>query len=240
MSINSKPPVLGLICARGGSKGVPGKNIKEFCGKPLIAWAIECAKACPEITDVVVSTDDEEIAKAAKAFGADVPFIRPPELARDNTKQIDAIVHALSFLKDQGRHYKYLALVQPTCPLRVMDDLSGAIKLMEKNDADTVITVTEEEGVYLSTLYNRENDGAVQRMFPADASGTIRQDFNPIYHRCGVAYILKADYILEKGELYGDRVYAHVVPRERAYDIDSMFDWDLCEWLMQKRLKAQL
>lgn len=236
MSENGNLPVLGLICARGGSKGVPGKNIKEFCGKPLIAWAIECAKACTEITDVVVSTDDEEIAKVSKAYGADVPFIRPPELAQDNTKQIDAIAHALSYLKDQGRHYKYLALVQPTCPLRVVDDLSGAIKLMTKNDADTVITVTEGEGVYLSTLYDREESGAVHLMFPADSSGTIRQDFKPIYHRCGVAYILNPDHVLETGELYGDRVYAQIVPRERAYDIDDVFDWDLCEWLMQKRL----
>jgi len=239
VSDNSNLPVLGLICARGGSKGVPGKNIKEFCGKPLIAWAIECAKVCPEITDVVVSTDDEEIAKVAKAYGADVPFIRPPELARDDTKQIDAIAHALSFLKDQGRHFSAVVLLQPTCPLRLPEDITGALRLLNETNSDTVISVTEEEGVMLSTFYDLDRNNEAALMFPASKEGTLRQDYNAIYRRCGLVYVLKPDYVLSDHVLYGSKVSAYIVPKRRSFDIDCHFDWELTEWLLQKQLQEK-
>ena len=108
--------VLGLICARGGSKGIRGKNIKQLCGKPLIAWTIESGLQCPDIDDIVVSTDDKKIADVAKGFGASVPFLRPQHLAQDTTKQIDAIAHALATLKENGKTYDAVALLQPTCP----------------------------------------------------------------------------------------------------------------------------
>lgn len=238
MSDNGNLPVLGLICARGGSKGVPGKNIKEFCGKPLIAWAIECAKACPEITDVVVSTDDEEIAEVSKAYGADVPFIRPPELARDDTKQIDAIAHALEYLKHQGRIYSAVVLLQPTCPLRLPEDVSGALSLLDETNSDTVITVTAEEGVMLSTFYNLDSNNEASLMFPAAKEGTLRQDYNAIYRRCGLVYVLKPDYVLSERVLYGSKVSAYVVPKRRSFDIDCHFDWELTEWLLYKQLQG--
>lgn len=231
-------PVLGLICARGGSKGVPGKNIRDFCGKPLIAWAIETAKLCPEIKDIVVSTDDENIAKVAKDFGAEVPFIRPALLAQDKTRQIDAIAHALAFLKDQGREYSAVALLQPTCPLRLPADVSGAISLMNTQNADTVITVTQEEGVMLSTLYNLDENHQASLMFPTPQEGTLRQDYNPIYRRSGAVYILKPEYVLETGALYGTKICAYTIPKERAYDIDTLFDWELTSWLMQQQIAA--
>lgn len=232
-------PVLGLICARGGSKGVPGKNVKPICGKPLIAWSIEAAKNCPEIADIVVSTDDAQIATVAKEYGAEVPFMRPPELAQDNTKQIDAIAHALRFLKEQGREYRAIVLLQPTCPLRLPEDITGALALMKRENADTVITVTEEEGVMLSTFYDLDAHNGATLKFPAPKEGTLRQDYNAIYRRCGVIYVLKPDYVLEHARLYGEKVNAYVIPKRRSYDIDSHFDWELTEWLLGKQLAEQ-
>ncbi len=232
-------PILGLICARGGSKGVPGKNTKEICGKPLIAWSVEAAKNCPEITDIIVSTDDENIAAVAKEYGAEIPFMRPPELARDDTKQIDAIAHALNALKEQGREYGAVVLLQPTCPLRLPEDITGALALMKRENADTVISVTEEKGVMLSTFYDLDAGQRAHLKFQTPKKGTLRQDYDPIYRRCGVIYILKPDYVLRDGGLYGERVYAYVIPEKRAYDIDSHFDWELTEWLLGKQLQEQ-
>ncbi len=231
---NSK--VLGLICARGGSKGVPGKNRRDFCGKPLIGWSVEVALSCPLIDDIVVSTDDQELAEIAKNHGAEVPFIRPQELAQDNSKQIDAIAHAVSYLKDLGRDYDTVCLLQPTCPLRIADDITGAIQMKCNTGSDTVISVTAEEGVVLSTYYELDNSGEARLKFPAPKEGTLRQDYNPIYRRCGVLYILSVADILS-GSLYGKKVSAYVIPKERAFDIDTPFDWDLTEMLMQKRLR---
>ncbi|MAE50965.1 MAG: hypothetical protein CMH27_04070 [Micavibrio sp.] len=229
--------VLGLICARGGSKGVPGKNIKDICGKPLIAWSIEAALQCPDIADVVISTDDENIADVAKAYGAEVPFMRPPELARDDTKQIDAIVHAVQSLKDAGREYDAVALLQPTCPLRIADDITGALDLMAQTQSDTVITVTAEEGVILSTFYELEKDNEARLMFPSSKEGTLRQDYNAIYRRCGLIYVLRPDYVLRNKVLYGTKVSAYVVPKKRSFDIDCHFDWELTEWLLQQQIQ---
>ncbi len=226
-------PVLGLICARGGSKGVPGKNIRDLCGKPLIAWSIEHGLACPDIKDVVVSTDDADIAEAAKKFGADVPFMRPPELARDDTRQIDAIIHALEFLKTQGREYGAVALLQPTCPLRLPEDITGCLDLMARENADTVITVTEEEGVVLSYFYNMDERNNVTPINPVSTQGTIRQDYPVLYKRCGLIYLMKTDHILQNRSLYGDKVSAYKIPRDRSFDIDSPFDWELTAWRKQ-------
>lgn len=229
-------PVLGLICARGGSKGVPGKNIRMMCGKPLIAWSIEAGIACPEISEVVVSTDDENIARVAREFGADVPFMRPDALARDDARQIDAIVHALEFLKVQGREYRAVALLQPTCPLRLPEDISGSLALLDKSGADTVITVTEVDGVYLSQLYDVDENGAAQTRFPASKTGTLRQDYKPLYHRCGLVYVLRPDYVLRDKVLYGEKIAAYRIPKARSFDIDSAFDWDMSEWLLQRQM----
>ncbi len=231
--------VLGLICARGGSKGVPGKNIKDLCGKPLIAWSIDTALECPEISDVVVSTDDPDIAAVAKEYNASVPFLRPAHLAQDQSKQIDAIAHALTFLQEQGKTYDAVALLQPTSPLRLSEDVSGALALLQSTQSDSVITVTQEDGVTLSTYYDLDEQHHAMPKFPAPKEGTNRQDYAPIYRRCGVLYIFRPDNILKQNSLYGERTSAYIVPKERAFDIDSPFDWALTEYLMQQRLKQE-
>lgn len=231
--------VLGLICARGGSKGIPGKNIKELCGKPLIAWSIETALDCPKIQDVVVSTDSEDIADIAKEYGASVPFLRPDHLAQDSTKQIDAIAHALSFLMEQGKIYDAVVLLQPTCPIRSTEDVWGALEILHDTQSDSVITVTEEDGVTLSSYYDLDEQGRVTPKFPSPKEGTNRQDFAPIYRRCGLLYIFRPNNVLKQKSLYGDTTSAYIVPTERAFDIDTAFDWQLTEYLMREKLEKQ-
>ena len=236
---NNDFSVLGLICARGGSKGVPGKNYKDFCGKPLIAWSVEAGLQCPEISDVVVSTDDQKIADAAKAHGAEIPFMRPAPLAQDDTKQIDAIIHAIEFLKEQGRHYYAVALLQPTCPLRIAQDVSSCITVMKDTSCDTVITVTKEDGSIFSTYYTLDEKLEATPKVATPKGGTLRQDYQPAYRRCGSVYLLNAEKLCKTGELYGETIKAVTVPKDRAFDIDTPFDWDLAALWMDKRLKEQ-
>ena len=229
--------VLGLICARGGSKGIRGKNIKQLCGKPLIAWTIESGLQCPDIDDIVVSTDDKKIANVATGFGASVPFLRPQHLAQDTTKQIDAIAHALATLKENGKTYDAVALLQPTCPLRLPEDISAALMIFSNTGSDSVISVTKEDGVTLSTYYDLNKEGLAIPKFATPKDGTNRQDFSPIYRRCGVIYIFLPNEIMKRKSLYGRSISAYIVPKERAFDIDTAFDWKLTEFLMHERLK---
>jgi len=229
--------ILGLVCARGGSKGIPGKNIKELCGKPLLAWSIETALQCRDVNDVVVSTDDKEIAAIAKKYGATVPFIRPRDLALDHTKQIDAIAHALRFLEGQGKSYDAVVLFQPTCPLRLPEDVSAALKIFQDAKTDSLISVTEEDGVKLYAYYNMNIQGIVLPRFQSPENGTNRQDYSPVYRRCGLLYIFKPEIVLAKKSLYGNSTSAYVIPKERAVDIDTPFDWKIANYLMRERLK---
>lgn len=144
---------LGLINARGGSKGIPGKNIKLLNGRPLIAYSIEAGLAASRISRVVVSTDSTEIAEVARQHGADVPFMRPLGLASDTALQLDAIRHAVSVLEAEGDFYDVIVLLQPTCPLRTYLDVDKAVDLMEKSAADTVISVMQVHGQHPLTMY---------------------------------------------------------------------------------------
>lgn len=136
--------VLAIIPARGGSKGLPGKNIKELCGKPLIAWSIEQAKSCSDIDRIVVSTDNEEIAEVAKKYGAEVPFIRPAELANDTASTIDVIFHATNWFKEHKDYRsEYILLLQPTSPLRIAEDIEGTVQMLKDKNARAVVSVCE-------------------------------------------------------------------------------------------------
>ena len=137
--------ILGLIPARGGSKGLPRKNIKLLLGKPLIAWTIEQALASKYLDKVVVSTDDEEIAKISKKYGAEVPFIRPKELATDKTKGIDVVLHTIRWMEENGKSYDFLMLLQSTSPLRTFEDMDKAIELLFLKKAKAIVSVCEVE-----------------------------------------------------------------------------------------------
>ena len=231
----SNNSILCLINARGGSKGVPGKNIKLLNGKPLIGWSVDVARQSRLIKKIVVSTDSEEIARVATQYGAVAPFIRPAELATDAAKQIDVVTHALKFLESMGERYDYVCVLQPTCPLRSVGDVDGALELLISSGADSVITVTDVGGLHPRTLYKlHEGDNKLAPYVESSKRGVVRQDFETLYWRTGSVYAMKRDVVI-KGSLYGEDTRGYKVPEERAFNIDTPFDFELTEaWLKFK------
>lgn len=221
--------VLGLINARGGSKGVPRKNVRKLAGKPLIVWSIEAALSAKRIDSIVVSTDDEEIAAVARAAGARVPFMRPAELATDRALQIDSVRHAVSMLEQVGENYDAIVILQPTCPLRLPLDIDESVSILEETEADSVISVCEIGGRHPITCYQREPNGEVSPILPADERGVLRQEFGSVFWRNGAIYVVRRDIVMEMGSLYGDRTFGYLMPEDRSFNIDSIFDWNLTE-----------
>lgn len=227
------PRVLGLINARGGSKGVPRKNIKPLLEKPLIAYSIEAALNASRLDRVVVSTDDEEIGKVARCYGADVPFIRPNELATDTSLQIDVIAHALQIFADAGEVYDVVVILQPTCPLRTSADIDGALELMEQTQADTVISVTEVQGQHPFTMYTQQSNGLLEPLLKTNSAGVLRQQFPRVWWRNGAIYAVRTEVILQKRKLYGEEVRGYPMPVERSANIDEPIDWIITESLLR-------
>lgn len=223
---------LCLINARSGSKGVPGKNIRPLNGKPLIAYSIETALKSRLIERVIVSTDAQNIADIAKAYGAEVPFLRPPELATDTAKQIDVMIHAVTMLEQVGSRYDYICILQPTCPLRDPQDVDGALDLLVSSNADSVITITEVGGRHPRTLYTKDLDYKIKPYLESDSAGVRRQDFEDLFWRTGAVYAMKRNVLLEQRSLYGQDIRGYTVPETRSFNIDTPFDWDLTEaWI---------
>lgn len=222
-----------FIFARAGSKGLPGKNIRPLGGKPLIAWSIEHARSVKRIDRVIVSTDSEEIAAVARDFGAEVPFKRPAELAKDDSPEWLAWRHALAFIKEsEGDMPEVMLSVPATAPLRLPIDLENCLDEYAKGDADVVITVS---GAHRSPYFNmvRENaDGNVGLVIPPTSAITRRQDVPVVYDMATVAYVVRPEFVLSSDAIFKGRVRAVQVPKERAIDIDTPFDFQLAECLL--------
>lgn len=239
---------LGLINARGNSRGVPGKNARLLGGTPLIGWSIAVARGVARLDEVAVSTDSEELAGIAREHGAEVPFMRPAELAGDEVLQIEVVRHALVYYQAMGVCWDAVVLLQPTCPLRSRGDVEACLDVYtqgnangdEGGDVDTVITVVESNASLPNTLYVEDETGCAVPRFPATAQpgGVVRQQGERLYHRVGSVYVLSVRDALE-GRLYGDRVRMVQVPPERALDIDTPYDWALLEaWVAAHGLRA--
>lgn len=236
--MDKKPKILCLINARGGSKGVPGKNIKPLGGKPLIAYSVEVGKQSQLISRVVVSTDAQNIADAARAAGADVPFLRPAELATDTAVQIDVIKHAVETVEATDGRYDFICILQPTCPFRSVGDLDGSLQLLLDSGADSVITVTEVGGRHPKTLYKIDEDKGISPYLDSPSGGVLRQNFEALYWRTGSVYAMKRDVVMA-GSLYGSSQKGYIQEESRAFNIDSPFDWELCEaWLAYKQSRS--
>ncbi|HHZ19786.1 MAG TPA: acylneuraminate cytidylyltransferase family protein [Firmicutes bacterium] len=227
--------ILGFIPARGGSKGLPRKNIKLLSGKPLIAWTIEEARKSAIFDRILVSTDDEEIAEVARAYGADVPFIRPKELATDEAKGIDVFFHAVQWLRDHGETYDLFMLLQPTSPLRIADDIMGAVALLQEKQAKAVVSVCEcdHPPFWMNTL---GPDLCMKDFLRQDVLGKSRQELPVYYQLNGAVYVGEMDYLQTNLGFFGDKTYAYIMPRERSVDIDTEIDFLLAQVLMDRRL----
>jgi len=225
--------IVGCIFARGGSKGVPRKNIRPLAGKPLIAYAIEAALQTPSIQRLIVSTDDPEIADVARRFGAEVPFMRPPELAADTSPEWLSWQHAIRTLGDVD----VLVSVPATAPLRAPADVENCIQTLLKSDADITITVTPAAR---SPYFNMVvlNDGFAQVVIPPTTGVARRQDAPPVFDITTVAYAAHAPFVLNATRVFDGKVKAVIVPPERALDIDTEQDFEIAEFLMQKRLSG--
>ncbi|WP_135553130.1 acylneuraminate cytidylyltransferase family protein [Paenibacillus cymbidii] len=218
--------ILAVIPARGGSKGIPRKNIADVCGKPLIAYTIEpalAAHAAGLLKEVVVSTDDAEIAAVARCFGAAVPFLRPAGLAGDKARSAGVLLHALDwFACGGGDRFDAVLLLQPTCPLRTLADIEAALQLWPagRPGAESLISVYRED--YATELVMYRRDGTP--LHPAHNRGVRRQEQQPVYVRNGALYVTAAHYLRRTGWIVSDRPLLHEMPKRRSLNIDTEED----------------
>jgi len=227
--------ILSIIPARGGSKSIPLKNIQLVAGKPLIAWTIESALRCPLLSKIVVSTDDLQIANIALDSGAEVPFLRPPELAQDNTPGIDPILHAIRWLDEHdGYRPDYVMVLQPTSPLRETQDIEAAIQLAIKKQADSIVSVSQvaHHPYWTKTVLA---DGRLTDFLSLDHAYVRRQDLPPVYALNGAIYLARRDVLLERQTWYTDHTYAYIMPPERSLDIDTPWDLYLADSILKDR-----
>jgi CMP-N-acetylneuraminic acid synthetase len=228
--------ILGIIPARGGSKGVPRKNIAPLAGKPLLAWTVEAARASGVLDRIVVSTEDPEIAEVARRAGAEVPFLRPAELARDDSPGIDPVLHALDALDRQGYRPAWVLVLQPTSPLRKAEDIRGVEATARQTGADVVISVCEAvpPPAWMKQI---ASDGTLQDFFPQDLPAT-RQMLPRAFALNGALYLARVSVLRQQKSFYGGPVYPYLMPRERSLDIDSLWDLELAEMILRRKEKS--
>jgi CMP-N,N'-diacetyllegionaminic acid synthase len=227
--------VLGIITARGGSKGIPRKNIASLMGKPLLAYTAEAGLAARRLSRVVISTDDAEIAQVAREYGIEVPFMRPAELAADNTPSIPVMQDVVRRLEAQGARYDAIFLLQPTNPLRTAGDIDGAIGLLERTGADSVISFVDTGERHPARMKSIDDAGrVVDPPFAEPFEGMPRQQLPKLYLRDGSVYLTRRDVLIEQGSLKGADCRAWVMPEERSWNIDTPFDLFIVEQMLRR------
>ena len=226
--------MIAIIPARGGSKGVPGKNIKDLHGKPLIAYTIEAALEARSVSEVIVSTDDEEIAKVAEKYGAKVPFLRPAALATDNAQAIDSYIYTVDRLNEEfGYDIDSFLVLLLTTPFRNGADIDASVKMFKEKSADSVISYVEECSPINGFKYLND-DNSFEHIFPEVLAN--RQEMRKAYIPNGAIYVFTLD-LLKKGTYFSDKSYAHVMPQSRSIDIDTLEDFAYAEFLLSRKEK---
>lgn len=226
--------MLAIIPARGGSKGLPGKNVKHLDGIPLICHTIQAAKSAKTITRVVVSTDDDEIASVAKDCGAEVPYIRPANLAKDDSMVMDAYFDMIDKLtKTSNVPISAFVALLPTVPLRIAADIDEAVKIFNEKNADSVISVTKSPVPI--QWYRRINDDGILCDYLAEFNAVKnRQELEQTYVPNGAIYIFRTEILRKTRQYYTDKTYPYIMPRERSADIDDRLDFEWAEFLYKK------
>jgi CMP-N,N'-diacetyllegionaminic acid synthase len=226
-------PVLAVIPARGGSKGLPGKNVRSFLGLPLIAHSIRCARTCRQVARCLVSTDSAEIAQCARANGADVPFLRPANLAQDDTPMMPVLQHALTEAeRTEGRRYGSLLLLDPTSPGRIPSDIERAVDLLEEDSECVGVVGVSEPHFNPRWVCVEEKGGYMNLAFADGAKFVRRQDVSPVYRINATLYLWRRDYLLSAPSAPFSTSNRHkmlVVPETRAMHIDTLEDFQLAE-----------
>lgn len=218
--------ILGLIPARGGSKGVPNKNIKLLGKKALIAYTIEAGLQCQDINQLVVSTDSKQIAKVSQLAGADVPFMRPDALATDRSPSIDTVIHAVEWFIAKGVNFDAVCLLQPTSPFRTAEDIQKAVQTFKDQAADSLISVRAVPHQYNPHWVFEPTDEGFLTIATGEAHIIPRrQELPKAYHRDGSIYIVKTDILLKQRSLYGEKIAFHVSENPVYVNIDTLEDW---------------
>lgn len=229
--------MIAIIPARGGSKGLPGKNIKKMNDKPLIWYTINSANKSKFVNKIIVSTDDDGIANISKSFGAEIPFMRPKELARDDSLAIDNYIYTIDRL---NKEFKYnigeFIVLQPTSPLRTSLDIDNAIQIFKEKKADSVISVSEV--IHPPIWSKRINEkGILRNCFDIRIDNKNRQEIEKAYMPNGAIFVFKFSLLKEKYSYYSDKTYPYIMPLERSIDIDSKLDFEFAEYLVKKNAR---
>lgn len=221
--------LIGIIPARGGSKGIPRKNLKSFYGKPLIAWTIEVAKTVSHIDSLVVSTDDKDIAAVAQDYGAEIPFIRPQEISQDKTPGIIPVLDVLKRVPG----YDEVLILQPTSPLRTANDINNIIEIGKSKKASAVVSVTEAEKHPYWSFRLDESSNLIPWV-----EGNLnlqRQDLPGAYCLNGALYWGKTDWVIQNETFVTEETLSYIMPKNRSIDLDTIYDWEIGEFLMSKK-----
>lgn len=225
---------LAIIPARGGSKGIPNKNIMDICGKPLIAYTIEAGKKSKYIDEIVVSTDSDSIKVVAEKYGAKVPFLRPQELSSDTAKSIDVVLHAIDFYKKNNINFDYIVLLQPTSPLRTCEHLDEAIEKLIEANRNSLISVREadENPVIMRTI----QDGKLREVISFGGTNLRRQDLPTFYIFNGALYINSNDMLVNEKSFIDENTIPYVMDKKSSVDIDTMLDAKLVEVIIKENM----
>lgn len=230
--------ILFVITARGGSKGVPRKNIKMLGGMPLIAYKIISARKCKYDSRIIVSTDDEEIAGISRDYGAEVPFMRPAELATDSASSADVVLHAMNWVSGEcGEKYDYVCLLEPSSPFASYKDLDEAIRLIVENDADTLLGMKEAE-VSTCFIHELDENGRLSKFYNAikDMPSIRRQDQKKEYTMNGCMYIAKWDYFIKNKLFHSENSIPYIMTEESSLEIDTLLNYMLACQIIEKGL----
>ena len=223
-----------LICARGDSKGLPGKNIKPLNGTPLIGWSINIAKKIDRVSRIIVSTDSEDIARVALEYGAEVPFMRPKELAQDDSPEWLVWRHAIKYMESNtGENVDAIIVLPATAPLRSVDDVNSCIDLYENEEVDSIITVSvASRNPYFNMIVNDKN-GYASLVISPESQTIRRQDAPEVYDMTTVAYVVNSDFVKRFNGIFDGKTKSVLIPRERVIDIDDLTDFKVAECLVQ-------
>lgn len=231
--INGKS-ILAIIPARGGSKGVPRKNICDLCGKPLIAWTIEEAQKSKYIDRLILSSEDDEIIAVAKQWGCEVPFVRPKELAQDDTPGIEPVLHAIDTLAEK---YDYVVLLQVTSPLRIVEDIDGVIEWCMQRNAKSCVAVSEaSESPYW--MFRIVRDSKLINLIDDDREYVKRQDLPKCYLLNGAVYVAETNWLIKTKKFRSEETVGYIMPIDRSIDIDCERDFKFCELIKQSLLPS--
>ncbi len=228
---------IGLIPARGGSSRIPRKSVKLLAGKPLLAYAVESARAALQLARVVLTTDDEEIAAVGRRLGVEVPFLRPTELAAHDTPMLATVRHAVLALEDAGEQIDAICLLQPTAPMRTAEQIDACIDLLDRSGADAVVTVVPIPHEYHPAwAYRAAPDGALQLWDGGRVPITRRQDLEPAFCRSGDVYVTRRDVIIEHHSLYGEHVLGYPIDPTQTINLNEPEDWARAEALLSREV----